>query len=494
MDIFLKNYWSLYNDFLIKFENLTYAGYSLAYLSHFPSFVTVDSPLWNKLYDVNFYHYIDHRIEHQNEIQEKFNNFVRKHTKNNKNINLSKGKVVIHQDKLMRIPQQTFLNYFDIKQTVILVTADKKTHIKKKVSVTQNPVIDGSLARQKYQVDYQGIYQIPRIPLNKYDTANNIDITKIKKQANMLLESYRNHKVFGTSQFRKWLHEKIEIVMNKIVMSKKFFEENNVSCLLVSTTHSYINRILTIIAAEKGIPTICLQHGIMSSELGYIPKIAMFDAVYGQFEKEWYIKLGVPVSGLRIIGHPRFDQAYLKPKITRQQFYRKLTLASNKKSILLVVRGEKDIEKWRMFIKKLSNKLDLNILMKNYPGNKDHPLVKEFPFVFSTRGMNHYDIFHHVDAVVTYSSTVALEAMLANKHVFILKDDFEGYTNYFAKLGDFVQSDPNALVPYIIKYFIEPDFRKEVENRRIEFLRYAYPNKSLSSLRLKKLIEEVTNK
>lgn len=132
MDIFLKNYWSLYNDFLIKFENLTYAGYSLAYLSHFPSFVTVDSPLWNKLYDVNFYHYIDHRIEHQNEIQEKFNNFVRKHTKNNKNINLSKGKVVIHQDKLMRIPQQTFLNYFDIKQTIILVAADKKNISKRK--------------------------------------------------------------------------------------------------------------------------------------------------------------------------------------------------------------------------------------------------------------------------------------------------------------------------------------------------------------------------
>lgn len=136
--------------------------------------------------------------------------------------------------------------------------------------------------------------------------------------------------------------------------------------------------------------------------------------------------------------------------------------------------------------------LKVNILIKNYPSHKDHPLVGEFPHTFSTKGLDLYDIFAHVDFVVSYSSTVALEAMIAKKHVFILKDDFEGYTNYFANLGNIVQSDPNQLAPYIVKYLSRPHFREEVEKRRINFLNYAYPQAKKSNVRLKELIEKLT--
>lgn len=112
--------------------------------------------------------------------------------------------------------------------------------------------------------------------------------------------------------------------------------------------------------------------------------------------------------------------------------------------------------------------------------------------IFTTKGLDLYNIFPHVDVVVAYSSTVALEAMLAEKHVFILKDDFEGYTNYFANLGNIVQSDPNQLAPYIAKYLSRPHFREEVENRRKNFLQYAYPQTKKSNDRLKELIEKLT--
>ena len=345
MDTFLKNYWSLYNDFLIKFEKINYAGYSLAYLCHFPSYVTTDDQLWNKLYDPNFIQHIEHEIQDQKEIQAKFNDFILQHTKKTKKDHPSKGKVVIHIDKLLRFPPTTFSNYFDAKHTINLVTSEKKVQLNKNnVSVSQSPIIDGSTARKKYHVPTKGINQITTIPLSRYYTNIDSEIAKIKKQVIAILNSNHVHYVFRTSNFRNWLLSKLHAVMNRIVMSKRFFEENAVSCIIVSTTHSYINRILAVIAAEKGIPTICMQHGIMSSELGYIPKIATIDAVYGQFEKDWYEKLGISGSSIKIIGHPRFDQAYQKPKLTRDQFYRKLTLDRNKKTILFVVRGDKHVD------------------------------------------------------------------------------------------------------------------------------------------------------
>lgn len=493
MDTFIKNYWSLYNDFLLKFEKLTYKGFSLAYLCHLPSFVSTNRELWNKLYDPKFIKYIEHEVQHQKEIQAKFNQFVLHHTKKRSNEHNPKGKVVVHIDKLLRFPQSTFINYFDAKHTIILVSSEKKAKLmKNKMSILQTPSIDGSTARKKYHVPAKGINQITTIPLNRYYSNIDGEIAKIKQQAIVILDSYKNHYVFGMSSFREWLLLKLHAVMNRIIMSKSFFEDNAVSCIIVSTTHSYINRILAVVAAEKGIPTICMQHGIMSSELGYIPKIATIDAVYGQFEKDWYEKLGVSGSSIKIIGHPRFDQAYQKPKLTRDQFYRKLTLDRNKKTILFVVRGDKHVDRWSLLIKELSKHHHVNILIKNYPSNKDHPLVREFPFVFSTKGLDLYNIFPHVDVVVAYSSTVALEAMLAEKHVFILKDDFEGYTNYFANLGNIVQSDPNQLAPYIAKYLSRPHFREEVENRRKNFLQYAYPQTKKSNDRLKELIEKLT--
>ena len=485
MDTFLKNYWSLYNDFLVKFESISYDGYSLAYLCHFPSFITEGSKLWNKLYEEAFLNDMDHVIYHPFEIQQKFNQYIASHMRK---VRRQKGKIVIHQDKLMRIPQHILLHYFDMKNIIVLVANDKRVKRKKKVSVSQNPVIDGSKARQKYEVHYQ----ITRVALNRYASSNTKDKVSIKKNAINLLNRYRHHIVFGSDEFRSWFLSRIETVIDRIEMSKRFFQEQKVSCLLVSTTHSYISRILTSVAAEHGIPSICLQHGIMSSELGYIPKIATIDAVYGSFERDWYQTLGVSETGLKIIGHPRFDQAFQKPKFTRQQFERKLALFPNKKKILIVVRGKKHLDRWRSFIKKLSKQLNVHILVKNYPGNKEHPLEKEFSCVFSTKGMSHYDIFPHVDVVITYSSTVALEAMLAKKHVFILKDDFEGYTNYFSLLENVVQSNPELLAPLIVKYFNDKTFQEEMERKRKQFLQYVYPNQTLSSKRLKHLIVELT--
>src|SRR5699024_9130970 len=98
----------------------------------------------------------------------------------------------------------------------------------------------------------------------------------------------------------------------------------------------------------------CMQHGIISSELGYIPKIATVDAVYGQFEKDWYQQLGADLSSIEIVGHPRFDQMHYPSKIYQKTFYHNLGLKNDKKTIMLAARSNEDIVQWRQFIQQLN--------------------------------------------------------------------------------------------------------------------------------------------
>lgn len=322
--------------------------------------------------------------------------------------------------------------------------------------------------------------KLPIYYFNNYAKNTDKEVSRVQNQAKAMFKAYKGHHLYKNNQFQEWLLNNIASVINQIDMSINFLDAVSVSCIVVSTTHSYKSRILALVAARKGIPTICMQHGIISSGLGYIPKIATVDAVYGNFEKDWFNKIGAPDNSIEIIGHPRFDQVYKRSVITRDKFNRTLGLNPNRQTLMIVVRGDKDNNSWRSLIKTISKKVNLNIVIKNYPSKKPHALTKEFPFVYSTQGYNIYDIFPNVDAVVAYSSTVGLEAMLAKKPVFILEETFVGYTGYYTALGNLVQSDARKLGEEIKKYFTDPQSRSYAENKRKRFLRYAYPSSTKS--------------
>ncbi|MGP4038671.1 hypothetical protein ACTWP4_01995 [Gracilibacillus sp. D59] len=616
MDTFLRNYWSLYLDFIKDFEKLNYKGFSLPYLCHLPSLILNNDKILNELKDKNYIRKLKHQVNAPKEFQEVFNHFIRSHQKplvKNKN-----GKVVIHVDKLLRFPPHTLNDFFDPSNTILLTkgkkpsslsgnkskvkktsgkkssarkpapsannkskarkpapsannkskarkpapstnnkskagkpasSASKKRTVKKNNSSIQNKrknTRNQSLnSKNKKSRSGSNIKAIKARSLStnhinkkmravsltnaekqrkrnnavkKRNNAKNkinamkkntplqkrfpyvhlfnyaIDTSKeaVKVQARNMLKAYKGHHFYKNKEFQTWFLNNIATVIFHIEMTQNFLNKVPVSCIVVSTTHSFRNRILALVAAEKGIPTICMQHGIISSELGYIPKIATVDAVYGNFERDWFKKVGAPDQSTEVIGHPRFDEVFASPKMTRTQFNKKLGLDPKKKTLMIAVRGTEDDDKWRTLIQTISKKLNLNIIIKNYPSNTPHKLTKEFSFVLPTQGYTIYDIFPHVDAVVTYSSTVGLEAMLAQKNVFILNTNFSGYTGYYKGLGKLVQADPRILANLIISYFTNRQMSSYAANTREKFIAYAYPNLSKSGARLKNLVKKLT--
>lgn len=471
MNTFLKNYWSLYLDFLNDFEALKYRGFSIPYLfCHFYSLVKDNKVLWEDLNKDEFSLQLNSRVTERREIQEVFQKFIHSH-QGKPLIKNGSEKVVLHVDKLLRFPRLTLDNYFDVSKTIILTAGKSKS---KKIS------IPGALL---IPIDYLGDFSI--------DTTK--EAIGIQNKALEIFNTYKAHPLYKDAKFQSTFLTLIVDIIERIEQSKKFLDSTSVSCVVVSTTHSFISRILALVATEKGIPTICMQHGIISGEFGYLPKIATIDAVYGSFEVDWYGKAGAPAGSVEIIGHPRFDQAFTHPRIPRAQFDHLLNINTNQKTLMIVMRDNQDIDRWRTLIRTVSKDNNINLLIKNYPSKHPHALANEFPFVQSPKTHNLYDILPNVDCVVSYSSTVGLEAMLANKPVFILNEDFLGYSGYYNGLDDMVQNDPKLLGEMIIKYLNDPNGDIYAQKKRAEFLKYAYPDSSMSGERLKKLIDRLTS-
>src|SRR5690625_1192291 len=148
----------------------------------------------------------------------------------------------------------------------------KKTN--KATALTNNIVIDGKKIKKKQTPLRSMINDIPVYYLSNYKTDIEKAVIQIQNQAKVIIKSYKAHHLYTDVHFQTWLLNNIAAVVEQIEMSHQFLQDISASCIIVSTTHSYKSRILALVAMEKGIPTICMQHGIISSELGYIPKIA----------------------------------------------------------------------------------------------------------------------------------------------------------------------------------------------------------------------------
>lgn len=473
MNTYVKNYWSLYLDFLRDFQKLNYRGFSLSFICHFPSLIRKNTELWKDLYDEKFTARLKNEVKDQKKIQEVFNNYMQSHKKKQL-VKGKNGKIVVNYDTILRFPAKTFDDYFDRSKTMIVMAGSKNNKKKSSSGVTKRTLFN-------LQVNYLSNYKI--------DTKK--AIIRLQNQAKSMFKTYKNHHLYKGANFQTLFLKKIAEIVNCIERSIHFYDEVLVSCLLVASTHSYISRILLLVAAERGIPTICIQHGILANEFGFIPKIATIDAVYGNYEVEWYKRLGVSKKTVAITGHPRFDQAFQPSTVKKSTFYKQLGLDKNKKTIMIVVRGNRDIAKWRILIDTISKRLHLNIVIKDYPIKTPHDLTKEFPFVYSSQDYDLYDILPNVDVIVSYPSTVCLETMLAKKPLFVLEKKLPSYTGYYNSLDDLVQKDPKKLGELVIKYFTDLNYKNKVEEKKENFLRVAYPDFSMSGERLKRLISRL---
>ncbi len=479
MNTFFKNYWSLFIDFIKDFQDVKFKEIPLPILSVFHFYL--DDDLKRQLREESFGKILKTKIEYENQMQPNFDLFLSKITKKNSEMSDS-SKLLIHDGDLLRFPE-AYLQTFDKRKTEYMFSA-KMRKSKTWHDYVQNLKKSGKVHMlDDYREDNQKL-------MNQYLT-----------QINSLFVKYKDHPVYGNQYFQNKFLEELPLMVDLLVAYDNFFSKVPISCVIVGNTLTLYSRILTLIANSKGITTICMQHGIHSNELCYFPIIASKHAVYGHYDKEWYLKRRVSSQSIEIIGHPRFDEIFTKKHMPKRKFMQKLGISSKKKLVFVATNIDRDINVWSTFIRELQKSPSITIIVKPHHteerliGTKDFTeLSSKYPSVkLVPAATNLYDIIANVDIVVQEYTTVGLEAMLFGKPVFNLrKKDYYNVNDryYFDQLAEFSDVDPLAVVKMINNFLQDIHLQTEIKLKQKQFLSFVYPQ-SLSGNKLHDLLHKV---
>ncbi|WP_062109463.1 CDP-glycerol glycerophosphotransferase family protein [Bacillus niameyensis] len=457
MDVYLKNYWLLNVEFIEAFSSLNYKNIPLPLLS-------------------NFYHYLDEELKSEMENPE----FNSKQTFNESDIQphfekwlkplrapmqFKQGKLLINFDYLRFLPE----NYLQFSpQTTLVLTRWKAKEL----------------------------YQIPVISMKDFIN-NHSDKPSFIQKAEQLFENHDHHPVFGKREFQERFLSDIPKMIDTIEMCDSIFDHEPISAILVGTTEELTSRVLSLFAAIHGIPSFCLQHGLILGEEAYIPAFASNYLVYGQFEKDWYVQRGVSEEQIHIAGHPRYDSIFTNQHLNRQQVLKQLKLSQAKKTVLMATQPFNTD-----FYVELTNLIamdpNIQVIIKPHPWEKAKnrtecyiELEKRYPQVkYVTTEIPLYSLIATSDIVVVANSTVGLEAMLLDKPVVVYKSPNANRDYpYFDSLGNLVLTNTLDIKKTIHSILTSTSSQKSAKQIREAFIASNYPIKH-STLQIQNIIQE----
>lgn len=468
MDIYLQNFWSLTLDFIQHFKKVAYKKIPIALIVNFVEVLNND--MFKKLNDPSLQLYCENKIIHPHQIQPGFDRIL---STFRTPLKISKGKILVYDHGGLRFPEETHMEYFDADQTIILT----RETIRKSLHRIQSNIA------------------LPE---------------KLIQDATAIHDTLSQHPIFSEEFFKTNFLLYIKECFTLFTKIDQLIDQERLSCILVATTQDRISRIITTLGAIKGIPSICMQHGVIIGEESYMPVLTTKQAVYGFYEKDWYVDRGVRENQIEITGHPQFDPIFTKTFMGKDEFDKILRLNTNDKRILIACHDGFQISDLKILIQNLAQDQTIKILIKPHPMEKNQQRYRQFLFNRSVRIVPNdlaiYNILPNIDVVIVELSTVGLQAILMGIPVFPVKlayrKNTETYINncgyakrdYFDKLGSFVNLDMLEAAS-LVKRYIKGDLflQKEYQKRQEAFLSKNYP-KNLAGKNINQLINKLTTK
>lgn len=461
MDVYLKNYWLLNLEFIKTFATLTYKNIPLPLLSNFYHYL--DQPLQEEMQSDDFCQFSLQNFKEE-EIQPGFEKWLHSIRKP-QGAKPEQGKLLMNFDYL-RFTEE---NYREFSPETSLI-----------------------LTRWRMK----DLYTIPVISmLDHIKNQPQISHTFTQK-AKAIFKTQQRHPVFSNPEFQQRFLKDIPHMIEKIDMVFKILKNNPIHVILVGTTEELTSRILAIVGQTVGIPSFCLQHGLILGEEAYLPAFASHYVVYGHYEKEWYKSRGVPDEQIVIAGHPRYDAIFTTNDLDRQQVLKKLNLNPHKKTVLMATQPNSS----SLFMEVANLVVNLpnsQIIIKPHPWEKAKGrteaylgLARKYSQVqYITTEMPLYSLISASDVVVIANSTVGLEAMLLDKPVVVIKSPTANRDYpYYDSLGSLVKTTPIQVYECIETLLTSPAYQQNARQLRNQFIQQNYPTKDSTSA-LQKLMK-----
>ncbi|MBW4080588.1 CDP-glycerol glycerophosphotransferase family protein [Paenibacillus sp. S150] len=451
MSVYLSNYWSLYSEFINVLKDLKYKDIPIALMTNFYQQINdeLSSEMEHKDFEMKLN---DSGIKAQNEIQPFFERMVAPFKRPFKtNV---EGKILINQD-YTRISEKTLSDHFSGDQTMIL-----------------------SRSRTSE------IFGIPNVCIGGFKSDTRHASEELIRIAASILAKYEGHPAFSNPFFSQTFIKRIPGIVDAIETVSNLYDQIPISAVLIGTTEDVVSRSLAVVGAVKGIPSICLQHGILMGEEAFIPVFSSHVGIYGEYEKSWYLARGLEEKRIAVIGHPRYDEIFTSARLPNLTFIEEHGLDPNKITLLLATGPRLDADKIQMLITGLAANEKFQLIIKPHPWELSKRLISIYTDleekyksvrVIKDKKADTRELIFNSDGVIASLSTVALESFLFNKPVFVFHFIHANREyDYYNSLESYIQNEPAELIKTVSHYFASEQEKLNYENVKNKFLLSSY--------------------
>ncbi|MBT2288396.1 CDP-glycerol glycerophosphotransferase family protein [Paenibacillus albidus] len=468
MSIYLTHYWSLYSEFINVFKDLKYRDIPVALMTNF--YQQINDELRSDMEQKDFEMQLNYSsIKKQNQIQPFFENRVAPLKQPFKNLD---GKILINLD-YTRISEKTISDHFNGEHTIILSRSRAPEH-----------------------------YGIPNVCSLDFKEDTKQTSEELIRRATSILAKYEGHPAFGNPFFSQTFIKRIPGIVDAIETVFNLYEQIPIGAVLIGTTEDVVSRSLAIISGMKGIPSVCLQHGILMGEEAFIPVFSSYVGIYGEYEKKWYETRGLEEKRIAVIGHPRYDDIFTSPRLSNDTLIKEYDLDPNKITLLLATGPNLDANKIQALIAELATNQKFQLIIKPHPWELSKKLISLYTdlelkyksvHVIKDRKADTRDLILNSDGVIATLSTVALEGLLFNKPVFVYYFIHANREyDYYNTLQNYIQNEPTELIKTVSLYFSSEKEKLNYEMVKNKFLLQSYTTEH-SGKELSNLINQLIN-
>lgn len=243
--------------------------------------------------------------------------------------------------------------------------------------------------------------------------------------------------------------------VRRIETTKRFVDKEKVKLFLFHDDALHERKTVATVARNLGIESLVIQHGVLGHPIDCLPLRADRIAVWGEGMADWFIRHGISAKRVPVTGCPRFDRYFAKPKRSREEVCKRLNIDPSTQKVVLalqwssrrsllanIVPDDQDIVELSQFVFECVREVAMTkLIIKFAPRDRRAKIYMEIlkdssgdeiTFVTDT---DPFDVLTVCDVLVTFSSTMALEAMILGKPAIIINFRGKNLYNPYTELG-----------------------------------------------------------
>jgi len=321
---------------------------------------------------------------------------------------------------------------------------------------------------------------------------------QMKKYLSQILNDEKFHEIFKYENINFWKSIEIDMqyLFNKriprmilsLIEHEIVFKNVEPDIILVGDDRTEYVRTGVMLAKNKGIPVVEIQHGIYVHTYPMVPPISDKICVWGIYAKNVLRKAGAAENQIVITGCPKFDFLFEKKKIKflREKRHKKILFATQYgfEDVTAVVLEE--------IIKFLSTNEDVYLIIKPHPEEKSD-LYRRFEqyekVTVEDSGANINDLLLDADVLITISSTVGINAAILGVPIILL--NFDGISSPYTPISLEVR-EIKGVIPAIKNVLYNREILQKISDAREKFIyEHGYRIDGKASERVADLIENL---